>query len=76
MLIHDSRKPSTIEFGALKNGEVFHDSIETGDFCMKISEAVDSHDNNINAIELETGLGYWFEPMDQVVKVSARLEIF
>ena len=76
MLIHDSRKPTTIEFGALKIGDVFLNPTET-DFCMKVSELKDpSYDCMINAIELETGLAYSFEPMDQVVKVGARLEIF
>ena len=69
MIINDTRKPATVEFGSLNAGQCFVD--QDGYFCMVIDLCDDC-----NAVDLENGRLYWFESDQEVVKVNARLEVF
>ena len=71
MIINDKRKPNTLRFANLNQGECFID--EEGCYCMVVD---DPPHKDYNAVDLENGRLYWFECDQEVVKVNARLEVF
>lgn len=72
MVINDTRKPATVEFGSLSAGQCFIDQVD-GSYCM-VFEA--DFGDDYNAIDLESGRLYYFYPDQEVIKINARLEVF
>lgn len=72
MIVNDTRKPSTVEFGSLKAGQCFIDEDDKS-YCMAFEANVCS---DYNAVDLESGRLYYYYPDQEVVKVNARLEVF
>lgn len=70
MIINDTRKPATVEFGSLTAGQCFVD-LADGSYCMVLDPCED-----YNAVDLESGRLYWFDCDQEVVKVNTRLEVF
>ena len=70
MIINDTRKPTTVEFGSLTAGQCFVD--EDGAFCM-VLQASPCDENN--AVILEDGRLCYFYADEEVIKINARLEV-
>ena len=70
MIINDTRKPTTVEFGSLVTGQCFID--EDGCFCMVLEDPCDDY----NAVDLKNGRLYYFDADQGAVKINARLEVF
>lgn len=74
MYLFDKRKEQTVPYKAIKIGETFYD-IEKEAHAMKIASCEDE-EGCINAIDLETGGGLFYEDNEEVVPTKARVEIY
>ena len=74
MYLFDKRKEQTVPYNAIKIGETFYDS-ENDIHAMKIISCEDE-DGCVNAIDLQSGGGLYYEDNDEVVATKARVEIY
>ena len=74
MYLFDKRKENTQPFRSIKIGETFFDS-ENKIHAMKILFCEDD-DGCVNAINLESGEGLFYEDNEEIIATKAKVEIF
>ena len=74
MSLFDKRKENTQPFRGIKIGETFFDT-DNEYHAMKIISC-ENDDGCVNAINLETGEGLFYEDNEEVVATKARVEIY
>ena len=74
MYLFDKREKDPQPFGGIKIGETFFDANKEY-HAMKIISCEDE-EGCVNAINLETGEGLFYEDAEKVVATKARVEIY
>ena len=74
MYLFDKREEQTVPYKAIKIGETFYES-ENDIHAMKITPCEDE-DGCVNAINLQSGTGLYYEDDEEVVATKARVEIY